>query len=299
VSLTAAEVNSGVTIHSSYGGTAHPVNVLTLTGINQTAGEFTAAASTITITDPPVSTSPAVVQSVTTAPIPAITQSPPAATSNTAPALMNATGLPTANGASQTLAVAGGNTVLAVVLPGGSRPDVAATGSQLSAADGENIEVVATTVNETESENAAAIELPVAASETVTNGEQLAATKASPIIPNNPNVLKSLDREAQMAPAGTPSGEARKMLAMVGPLPSASDLTAALFVGGIIIPRAVLRTDEQRNVAKAPAGRRRPRVLTFDLADDRFDGPAGPPADAADLPPVIETSGEGVEWSCV
>ena len=102
-----------------------------------------------------------------------------------------------------------------------------------------------------------------------------------------------------MAPAGAPSGEARKMLAMVGPLPSASDLTAALFVGGIIIPKAVLRTDERRNVANAPAGRRRPRVLTFDLADDRFDGLARAPADAADLPPVIETSGEGVEWSCV
>jgi hypothetical protein len=174
-----------------------------------------------------------------------------------------------------------------------------AGGSHLSASDGENIEVVATTVDESESENAAAIELSGAASETVTNGEQLAASEALPITPNDPNVLTSLDREAQVAPAGNPSGEARKMLAMVGPLPSASDLTAALFVGGIIISKAALRPDERRNVAKPPAGRRRPRVLTFDLADDRFDGPAGPPADAADVPPVIETSGEGVEWSCV
>jgi hypothetical protein len=54
VTLTAAEVNSGLTLHSSYGGTGQPVNVLTVTAANTTAGEgATSAAQTITVTDPP------------------------------------------------------------------------------------------------------------------------------------------------------------------------------------------------------------------------------------------------------
>jgi hypothetical protein len=88
------------------------------------------------------------------------------------------------------------------------------------------------------------------------------------------------------------------VLAMLGPLPSAGELATALFAAGIVIPKAVLPRDEQRNVALA-GGRRRVRVLTFNLADDRFDGPAPPLAGLTDLPPVIETSGEGIEWTLV
>jgi hypothetical protein len=54
VTLTAAETNSGLTLFSTYGGTGHPVNTLTLTASNTTAGEtISAAAQTIAVTDPP------------------------------------------------------------------------------------------------------------------------------------------------------------------------------------------------------------------------------------------------------
>ncbi|RTL76441.1 MAG: phosphoesterase [Bradyrhizobiaceae bacterium] len=56
VTLTAAEVNSGLSLQSSYAGTDHPVNTLTITASNTTAGESaTSAAQTITVTDPPAS----------------------------------------------------------------------------------------------------------------------------------------------------------------------------------------------------------------------------------------------------
>jgi hypothetical protein len=55
VTLTAAEVNSGLTLHSSYGGTGHPVNNLIVTASNTTSGEAaTPATQTIVVTDPPV-----------------------------------------------------------------------------------------------------------------------------------------------------------------------------------------------------------------------------------------------------
>jgi hypothetical protein len=55
VTLTAAEVNSGLTLHSGYGGSGQPVNVLTVTATNTTVGEgATSAAQTVTVTDPPV-----------------------------------------------------------------------------------------------------------------------------------------------------------------------------------------------------------------------------------------------------
>jgi hypothetical protein len=54
VTLTAAEVSSGLTLKSSYTGTDHPVNTLSLTASNTTNGEAaTSAAQSITVTDPP------------------------------------------------------------------------------------------------------------------------------------------------------------------------------------------------------------------------------------------------------
>jgi probable HAF family extracellular repeat protein len=54
VTLTAAEVNSGLTLHSTYSGSGQPVNTLTVTAANTTAGESsTSSAQTITVTDPP------------------------------------------------------------------------------------------------------------------------------------------------------------------------------------------------------------------------------------------------------
>jgi hypothetical protein len=58
VTLTAAEVNSGLTLNSTYSGTGQPVNTLTVTATNSTAGETgTSAAQTITVTDPPANSS--------------------------------------------------------------------------------------------------------------------------------------------------------------------------------------------------------------------------------------------------
>ena len=55
VTLSADEVNSGLTLHSSYGGTGHPVNNLIVTASNTTPGEAAAPATqTIVVTDPPV-----------------------------------------------------------------------------------------------------------------------------------------------------------------------------------------------------------------------------------------------------
>jgi hypothetical protein len=57
VTLSAAEVNSGLTLHSSYGGTDHPVNNLIVTASNTKSGETaTSAPQTIMVTDPPVTT---------------------------------------------------------------------------------------------------------------------------------------------------------------------------------------------------------------------------------------------------
>jgi len=56
ITLSAAEVDSGLTLHSSYGGHGHPVNTLTVTATNTTAGEsLSTPAQTITVTDPPAS----------------------------------------------------------------------------------------------------------------------------------------------------------------------------------------------------------------------------------------------------
>src|SRR5262249_9509716 len=58
VTLTAAEVNSGLTLNSTYGGSGQPVNTLTVTASNSTPGETaTSAAQTITVTDPPANSS--------------------------------------------------------------------------------------------------------------------------------------------------------------------------------------------------------------------------------------------------
>jgi hypothetical protein len=54
VTLTAAEVNSGLTLMSSYDGKGHPVNTLKITATNSTPGEEgTSATQTIKVTDPP------------------------------------------------------------------------------------------------------------------------------------------------------------------------------------------------------------------------------------------------------
>jgi hypothetical protein len=52
--FTAADVNSGLTLHSTYRGGGHPVNPLTVTASNTTAGETaTSAPQVIMVTDPP------------------------------------------------------------------------------------------------------------------------------------------------------------------------------------------------------------------------------------------------------
>ena len=54
VTLSAAQVNSGLILHSSYTGIDHPVNTLTVIASNTTPGELaTSAPQTIVVTDPP------------------------------------------------------------------------------------------------------------------------------------------------------------------------------------------------------------------------------------------------------
>ncbi len=55
VTLTAAEVNSGLSLNSSYTGSGKPVNTLSVTASTTIAGETaTTAPQSITVTDPPV-----------------------------------------------------------------------------------------------------------------------------------------------------------------------------------------------------------------------------------------------------
>jgi hypothetical protein len=60
--FTAADVNTagGLTLHSSYRGTGHPVNKLIVAAANTTAGELAATIppKTIRVTDPPVTITP-------------------------------------------------------------------------------------------------------------------------------------------------------------------------------------------------------------------------------------------------
>ena len=60
VTLTAAEVNSGLTLTSNYTGSDHPVNTLTITA-SETVGQhtLTSAAQSIVVTDPAATTSAA------------------------------------------------------------------------------------------------------------------------------------------------------------------------------------------------------------------------------------------------
>jgi hypothetical protein len=61
VTLTAAEVNKGLTLHSTYGGTSKVVNTLTLVASNTTSGEaVNSARQTITVTNPPTASTSSV-----------------------------------------------------------------------------------------------------------------------------------------------------------------------------------------------------------------------------------------------
>jgi hypothetical protein len=56
VTLTAAEVNSGLSLSSSYHGHGHPTATLTVTAHDATGTPVTSAAQTITVKDPPATT---------------------------------------------------------------------------------------------------------------------------------------------------------------------------------------------------------------------------------------------------
>ena len=86
---------------------------------------------------------------------------------------------------------------------------------------------------------------------------------------------------------------------MVGPVIDARELAAALFVGGLALPTKAIERSEIRIPAKLTAKRCPKQIMTFNLAVDRFDGKVGSMPDLSDLPPVIETEGDGVEWTIV
>jgi hypothetical protein len=57
ITLTAAQVNSGLSLSSSYGGHGRPTDTLTVTATDSTGTPMTSAAQTITVKDPPATTS--------------------------------------------------------------------------------------------------------------------------------------------------------------------------------------------------------------------------------------------------
>ena len=63
--LPAADWSNGLVLDSTYGGKGHPVNPLTVTVSNTTVGEAsTAPSKTISVTDPPATTTPNIAQTV-------------------------------------------------------------------------------------------------------------------------------------------------------------------------------------------------------------------------------------------
>ena len=129
VTLTAAEVNSGLMLNSSYTGTGHPVNTLTVTANDTANGQTSSSApQTITVTDPPLTTTSStdVVASDPSGPT-ARTSAPDVdlnqvAASDPAPVLWQShdTGVtvPTGNGSSNPFSI--GDIINAIALPGTS-----------------------------------------------------------------------------------------------------------------------------------------------------------------------------------
>ncbi len=299
VTLTAAEVNSGLTLHSTYAGSGQPVNILTVTATNTTVGESaTSSAKTITVTDPPTaSRADPNVQPVNTL-LWAIVTSPLGAGSptftarNQSPAVTvgltpTPNNIPTNN---ITYAVGDGRTATL----GKATVRLSGRGAGAEFVD----QLAAVTVARNGHAVHAAPELPGAGRDAGTSGPGVSepATAQSA----DDQRAASSDTPIMVASvAAGPIGEQARISAMVGPALNARDLAAALFFGGVAMPRRTMERAETHKTVKGATKPRRPRIVTFDLADDRFDGPAGSMADVADLPPMIETDGEGVEWTVV
>jgi hypothetical protein len=293
VTLTAAEVNSGLTLHSTYGGSGQPVNVLTVTAINTTAGEQARSpARTITVTDPPTSFVEPSIQPVNALPSPILT-SPPGAGAPTWPVGSQSqtvgVGLKTL-----TLGAMGTNDSGNSLAVGGGRP--AAVGKAAVRLSPQGVDTASTdraelaAVAHTGATFVVASRLRVPGSDAMTSGAEAIGSVATQSVESAPIIIASV--------AAGPIGEPARISAMVGPAPSARELAAALFFAGVTVSPSAAGRDDARRTMKHPAKPRRQRIVTFDLADDRFDGPAGR-IDVADLPPMIETNGEGVEWIVV
>ena len=285
VTLTAAQVNSGLTLQSTYTGTGRPVNTLSVTAANlKTGEEATSSVQSITITDPPIG-------------------STTVALNNTAYVILAEPVIP-----------AGPQIVDLKVRPLDSVPAPTVLWSNPHITPNSNPTngmAIVPTVGDPRNTNSANITVTVAARVTPDD------LSRSPAFAQNEATAHNRNRTGNAA--GFIAGEMpvvqlahgqtvtlgktwfnndAQMTTLIGPLPTKHDLAKALFIGGVVMPnRAVDRGKTTGLSERTSHHHRRSQIVTYNLCGDRFEGIRDELA--VDLPPPLETNGEGVEWTIV
>ena len=283
VTLSAAEVNSGLTLHSTYGGNGQPVNILTVTATNLTTGErATSSVKTVTVTDPPTTQRTSV-----TAEISAI---------KPADVLIGGSRVQSMNLVSSSTGYSLSTTSLSTPINGSNSIFAASDGRSvalekgavmLATRDGETPSDLSDTIAIAQSEGG----VPPVTQET-SNSERF-DNKSQPVVGE---LAPTQEQDASLGNAST--SNTAQVAMMVGPTPTARDLAAALFLSGVAIPRRANKQNETHKLLIRTSERhRRSQIITYNLSNDSFDGALTQLSD--DLPPMIDTNGDGVEWTVV
>jgi hypothetical protein len=280
VTLTAAEVNSGLTLHSTYRGSGQPVDILTVTATNTTAGERAqSSAQTITVTDPPTASvaKPNVLISNMVPPV--IVTSPPDSGSQTLPVVKQ--GQTVTFGQILTPNKIPTNDFTIAYAAGGERP--ATTGKATIRLSLQDVDAAPTdgggqiepTFVETEGP------LQIANIDAV----RLADTASDDLLPGT----KGTETTAvQISLAQNASPEQIAM--MMGAQPQRSDLMQALFAAGILLP-STTKQAKARNATGDGQGTSWARSLcTFDSDTGRLVPESAETPAPFDLPSVIESA---------
>ena len=273
VTLTAAEVNSGLTLHSTYGGTGQPVNLLTVTATNTTARESVSSLGQIvTVTDPPAPKPN--IQAVNLSPLP---MALPAAFSLTLQVV------------TQSQAAVFQKSVKASITPpsdfGGGRPPVIAKPTVRLAQSGD--EAPADFDGRIELASVQAEMPPWVANVDDGRSAGTASSEALPV------TMRTEAIPVQLALTQDVSSEQLTM--MMGAQPQRSELMQALFAAGILLPSAAKRATVRPTQGKGEK-RSSPRSLcTFDSDTDRLVPEGAETLASFDLPSIIQSSAESDE----
>ena len=293
VTLTAAEVNSGLTLHSTYGGSGQPVNKLTVTATNTTGGESVlSSAQTITVTDPPPTQQASVasansikrvVQPLNTVPLAVVTLPPGA-------------GSPTLAAGNQSQAVTVGptptNNFRITYAIGGGRPT--AVGKATVQLSSQGVDVAPADLADqvvlayNEATLIVASELPAPGSEARTRNPGAGGPAPSKDILPGMVIQESKATDVRIALASSASPE--QVGIMMGAQPGRSDLAQALFVGGILLPAITKRARAQTTSGDKNHRTRARSLCTFDSDTDRMVPEIAEAPGSFDLPSVIDSS---------